>query len=417
VYIQNAGKDTLYFAHTDYQGSLIALSLPNTSVAERYAYDPWGKRRNPTNWTQNETRTAFVLNRGYTMHEHLPEFNLINMNGRVYDPITAMFFSPDPYLQAPGNWLNYNRYGYALNNPFLYTDPDGEWIHIVIGAIIGGVVNWVAHGAEFSWDGLAAFGIGAAGGAVIAATGGAAMGVFGTTAGAGGFIGGVIASGVGYSFGTAVTSIGNNAFFGDPMPTAGQFLSGLGITMATGGLFNGTLAAANGRNFLTGNMNIPQPTLPDLNLANLPKAELKQPDLGKTVDQMKAPLKDLSGNSVPKNMYALDNQTPLIKMTGDGIQNPYWRDSNFRSNLIKASGIDPGKAAQAHYVFPVSQGDRFINVGIDVNKYGAWWETGSHSKNAYQYNNAWDAFFIKNANPTQYQVWQEMLRLKGIYGY
>jgi RHS repeat-associated protein len=131
VYIQNAGKDTLYYAHTDYQGSLTALSLPNGTVAERYAYDPWGKRRNPNNWSQNDTRTAFILNRGYTMHEHLPEFNLINMNGRMYDPLTAMFFSPDPYLQSPGNWLNYNRYGYCLNNPFLYTDPSGEFLWII----------------------------------------------------------------------------------------------------------------------------------------------------------------------------------------------------------------------------------------------------------------------------------------------
>jgi hypothetical protein len=38
AHIQNAGKDTLYYAHTDYQGSLTALSL----VVERYAYDPWG---------------------------------------------------------------------------------------------------------------------------------------------------------------------------------------------------------------------------------------------------------------------------------------------------------------------------------------------------------------------------------------
>jgi RHS repeat-associated protein len=131
VRIQSAGKDTLYYAHTDYQGSLTALSLSNGTVVERYAYDPWGKRRNPNNWTQTDTRTTFLFHRGYTMHEHLSEFNLINMNGRVYDPLTAMFFSPDPYLQAPENWLNYNRYGYALNNPFLYTDPDGESLFLV----------------------------------------------------------------------------------------------------------------------------------------------------------------------------------------------------------------------------------------------------------------------------------------------
>jgi hypothetical protein len=42
VYIQNAGKDTLYHAHTDYLGSLTALSLPDGTIVERYAYDPWG---------------------------------------------------------------------------------------------------------------------------------------------------------------------------------------------------------------------------------------------------------------------------------------------------------------------------------------------------------------------------------------
>jgi hypothetical protein len=49
------------------------------------------------------------------------------MNGRVYDPLTAMFFSPDPFVQAPDNWLNYNRYSYVLNNPLKYTDPSGNW--------------------------------------------------------------------------------------------------------------------------------------------------------------------------------------------------------------------------------------------------------------------------------------------------
>ncbi|MDR0863745.1 MAG: hypothetical protein LBO74_02280, partial [Candidatus Symbiothrix sp.] len=135
ILVQNAGKDTLYYVHTDYQGSLIALSLPDGTVAERYAYDPWGNRRNPTNWIQADTRTTFIVNRGYTMHEHLPEFKLINMNGRVYDPVTAQFFSPDPYLQAPGDWLNYNRYSYAFGNPFKYTDPSGEFLGIALRAL------------------------------------------------------------------------------------------------------------------------------------------------------------------------------------------------------------------------------------------------------------------------------------------
>jgi len=47
------------------------------------------------------------------------------MNGRVYDPLTAMFFSPDPFVQATGDWKNYNRYSYCMNNPTRYTDPSG----------------------------------------------------------------------------------------------------------------------------------------------------------------------------------------------------------------------------------------------------------------------------------------------------
>jgi len=47
------------------------------------------------------------------------------MNGRVYDPTTAMFFSPDPFIQSPGDWSNYNRYSYVSNNPTKYIDPSG----------------------------------------------------------------------------------------------------------------------------------------------------------------------------------------------------------------------------------------------------------------------------------------------------
>ena len=133
IYVQNTSpaRDTLYYAHTDYQGSLLALSLANGTVRERYAYDPWGKRRNPDNWTQADTRKSFIIDRGYTMHEHLTDFNLINMNGRVYDPLTAQFLSPDPYIQAPSNWINYNRYAYVLFNPTKYTDPTGELFWVI----------------------------------------------------------------------------------------------------------------------------------------------------------------------------------------------------------------------------------------------------------------------------------------------
>ncbi|MBV5281634.1 MAG: RHS repeat-associated core domain-containing protein [Paludibacter sp.] len=119
------GVETLYYGYADNQGSLIALTDVSGNVVEKYAFDPWGARRNPNDWTQKDTRNSFITNRGYTGHEHLDAFGIINMNGRVYDPLTAMFFSPDPFIQSAGDWKNYNRYSYCMNNPTKYTDPSG----------------------------------------------------------------------------------------------------------------------------------------------------------------------------------------------------------------------------------------------------------------------------------------------------
>lgn len=59
-------------------------------------------------------------------HEMLNEFNLINMNGRVYDPVLGRFLSPDKYVQEGDNSQNYNSYSYCLNNPLKYADPSGD---------------------------------------------------------------------------------------------------------------------------------------------------------------------------------------------------------------------------------------------------------------------------------------------------
>jgi RHS repeat-associated protein len=119
------GVETLYYGYADNQGSLVALTDASGNVVEKYAYDPWGARRNPNDLTQKDTRSSFITNRGYTGHEHLDAFGIINMNGRVYDPLTAQFYSPDPFIQSGSDWKNYNRYSYCMNNPTRYTDPSG----------------------------------------------------------------------------------------------------------------------------------------------------------------------------------------------------------------------------------------------------------------------------------------------------
>lgn len=239
VYIQNYGKDTLLYGYSDYQGSLIALADEGGNVVERYAYDSWGQRRNPNNWTQKDTRTGWRLNRGYTGHEHLDAFSIINMNGRVYDPLTSMFFSPDPYVQAPDSWLNYNRYGYCINNPLKYTDPSGEIFGfddaIVIAAMMymGGMQANFMHCADngsnffnpgnWDWSSSGTY-IGMANGAV---SGAGMVGIPILPQAQGLLLNGITQA----SINVAINGVGN-VFDGDPffqgwaMPAAMGFASG-----------------------------------------------------------------------------------------------------------------------------------------------------------------------------------------------
>ncbi len=113
----------------------------------------------------SNTKPGWLL-RGYTGHEHLPEFNLINMNGRMYDPLIARMLSPDNYVQSASSTQAYNRYSYAYNNPLKYTDPSGDWFGIddAIVAGSGFAFGYLSHGiktGDWKWSSVAAGGIGA----------------------------------------------------------------------------------------------------------------------------------------------------------------------------------------------------------------------------------------------------------------
>jgi len=133
---QTGTTKDFYYIHSDYLGSIEYVTGQNGSLEQELSYDPWGRLRNPVDWSYSSIPSP-KFDRGFTTHEHLEEFDLINMNGRVYDPLLGIFLSPDPYVQAPDYSQNFNRYGYGLNNPMKYTDPTGEWF-ITAFATIGG---------------------------------------------------------------------------------------------------------------------------------------------------------------------------------------------------------------------------------------------------------------------------------------
>lgn len=107
-----------YYMATDILGSVMGIIDGSGNEVFAATYDPWGK--------QTVTRNDLGFRRGFTGHEMLPHYDLINMNGRLYDPYLARFLSPDNYVQLPDFSQSFNRYSYCLNNPLKYTDPSGE---------------------------------------------------------------------------------------------------------------------------------------------------------------------------------------------------------------------------------------------------------------------------------------------------
>ena len=154
VLITTNNNDILYYITKDHLGSITALVDEDGNIAEEYGYDSWGRRRNPSDWTYTNVPTPTLLTRGYTGHEHLDKFGLINMNGRMYDAVIGRMLSPDNFVQDPFSTQFFNRYSYCGNNPLKYTDPDGEWIQFLLGGIMGGINGYMLADAKglTGWD-------------------------------------------------------------------------------------------------------------------------------------------------------------------------------------------------------------------------------------------------------------------------
>ncbi len=120
------GTGDLEYWHKDHINSLSVVTNDEGKVIREYSYDAWGRRRDPGDWS----RYLFDLSapnssRGYGAHEHYDLQSLVNMNGRIYNPMLARFTSPDPFIQDIENLQDYNRYSYVKNNPLTLIDPSG----------------------------------------------------------------------------------------------------------------------------------------------------------------------------------------------------------------------------------------------------------------------------------------------------
>jgi RHS repeat-associated protein len=126
IIVKESGATNIYYTYKDYLGSILTVTNSSGTVVAAQNFDAWGRKRNPDNGSYNNIPVnPDWLYRGYTAHEHLNEFGLINMNGRMYDPVQGRMMSPDALINDGYSTQSFNMYSYVMNNPLKFIDPTG----------------------------------------------------------------------------------------------------------------------------------------------------------------------------------------------------------------------------------------------------------------------------------------------------
>lgn len=105
------------YIHTDALGSVVLVTDQSRNVLERREYEPYGLQLTP----------VIQDGPGYTGHVQDAVTGLTYMQQRYYDPGIGASLSVDPVTAYDkGDMRFFNRYAYAFNNPYKFTDPDGR---------------------------------------------------------------------------------------------------------------------------------------------------------------------------------------------------------------------------------------------------------------------------------------------------
>ncbi|MGN7830405.1 RHS repeat domain-containing protein [Pseudoxanthomonas sp. 22568] len=113
-FVANTGE--LRYQHTDALGSPTVVTNASGQIVERNNYEPYGVVIGKPNYDGI----------GFTGHVQDATTGLTYMQQRYYDPQVGRFLSVDPVTAYASPGANFNRYWYANNSPYNFTDPDGR---------------------------------------------------------------------------------------------------------------------------------------------------------------------------------------------------------------------------------------------------------------------------------------------------
>lgn len=180
VVLGDAGKKVT-FLHADLFGSVRLITDEAGKVLGRYTYDPFGQRRTVTE-ADSIKHHPLLVRRAFLGAIELPSSGYMLLGQRTYDPSIGRFHQPDQANPGMGLLRRSNPYSYSYNNPYTYTDANGQFpvlAAVVIAGAIFGAVDSSRHGGNIL-EGALRGGLIAAGGYYVglgAATIGQAWGL------------------------------------------------------------------------------------------------------------------------------------------------------------------------------------------------------------------------------------------------
>lgn len=142
-------NDDPTYLHPDLLGSPVVATNAQGGLEWEEVYTPYGEK-----WLRD---TANDDQMSFTGHIADSATGLTYMQARYYDPVIGRFLANDPVdfvgQLERGNSAGhgFNRYAYANNNPYTYTDPNGEFINFAVkfaADVALGVAIQVATGED-----------------------------------------------------------------------------------------------------------------------------------------------------------------------------------------------------------------------------------------------------------------------------
>jgi len=117
---------------TDHLGSTVAVTNASGTLTSQQRYLPFGAPRTIPN------SPILGTDFGYTGQRMLDSGmgGIMDYKARFYSPALGRFVQPDSIIPNPANPQNFNRFGYVLNNPIVFTDPTGHNPVLVLLALV-----------------------------------------------------------------------------------------------------------------------------------------------------------------------------------------------------------------------------------------------------------------------------------------